>query len=685
MAEREASVKLTLDDAEYLVTMRKAGDEADKAGRKGQKAMGLFGAGIEGAKESMKGMGDMAKKAVGLVTGLAAGFSVGSALKTQVELQAHFKQLAFRVSRANGELVRHEELQHEVEAAADRTGQRTVDLAQSFDDLFTATGDSKFAADALDAIGTMATATGQDLGTLGTMADQLHTKFGVTAGELNDVFAQVFDAAQKGGPSFSEFADVASTMGAELLQAGLSGKRGLDFMLGALVETDDEFGNLGKQVKGIKQILLSLGDAKQIEGIAKALQIDPKKLLNEKDLMARMRKILSMGKKGMDALKGSMHEAEEQKALRILFTDPFEKALAEANQSGQKGKAALDAALGQFDSHMQSFGKATLKGADVQAEAVARMEDPEHRLMMAMETLERSFAKPEIIDALEDLSTYLPGVAAAFGNFMKFAVKNPMLSGALGLGGSAAFGMAKGMGGKFLESRTDEWGSFIKASAKSADAFGDKVGQAHKLGGIAMGNAIRGAAGLAAIAIAAAMAKEAIDKSFGEDASTTSDLSVAGARASSMKGSLKKQKQDADVLRAAIKAKQESQTGVSGFTQDLFGGVSTLVGADAPNMRAQNDAQIAEMQELLHRKEEQIALMSGRGGKATPGSDAKTVVGLDPKSHKETGKAVAQAMAGQVQRVEIVGGMPGAPMRGTSGGGSRGPRPPAPAQPGGGY
>jgi hypothetical protein len=153
-----------------------------------------------------------------------------------------------------------------------------------------------------------------------------------------------------------------------------------------------------------------------------------------------------------------------------------------------------------------------------------------------------------------------------------------------------------------------------------------------------------------------------------------------------MKGSLKKQQQDADALRAAIAAKKDSQTGVSGFTQDLFGGVASLVGADAPNMRAQNNAQIAEMQELLQRKEAQIAMMSGRG--ASPpaaGSDAKAIVGLDPKSHQATGKAVAQAMAGQVQRVEIVGGLPGAPMRGTSGGGSRGPRPPAPAQPGGGY
>lgn len=684
MAEREASVKLTLDDAEYVVTMRKAGDEAEKAGRKGQKAMGLFGAGIEGAKEGLKGLSGMAAKATGLVTGLAAGFSVGNAVKGAVELDAKFKQLAFTLSIANQQQINAAEIQHDVETAAARSGRRTAELADAFEELNKATGDMGFASNVLESVGEMATATHQPIETIVGLADQLHTKFGISADEMGDAMAQVFEASTKGGPAFEEFAAVASTMGAELIQAGLTGRRGLDFMLGSLVQTDDEMKNLNAQVKGVKQVLLSLGDKSQIEGIAKALQIDPKKLLNEKDLMGRMKRILGMGKKGMDALKGSMKEAEEQKALRILFTDPFEKALAEANASGVKGKAAIDSALGTLDQGIREFGQTTINGSHIQAEAQERMKDPQKRLELAMEQLERSFASPEIITAIEDLSTYLPSIAQTFGNFVKFAAKNPLLAGGLGLGASAAGGMAKGMAGSFLQSRTDQWGSFIKASAKSADDFGDKIGKAHKLGGIQMGNAMRGAGALAAIAIAGALAKEAIDASFGEDASTTGDLATAGARASSMKGGLKKQQADADALRAAIRAKRESQEGVSGFTQDLMGGIATMAGADAPNLRAQNDNQIAEMESLLRRKEEQISILKGGGGRASPGSDAKAVVGLDPKSHKETGKAVATAMAGQTLKVEIVGGLPGGTLRAGGSGGARGPRAPAPAQPGGG-
>lgn len=688
MSQREASVKLTLDDGEYVVSMRKAGDEAEKAGRKGEKGMKLFAAATKGAKDGLSSFAGTVQKATGLVTGLAAGFSVGAALKGAVELDAKFKQLAFRLSVANQQQIKSVEIQSLVERAAAKTGRRTAELADAFDELTKATGDTDFSSDVLESVGEAATATGQPIGTLVQLADQLHTKFGIAAGEMGDAFAQVFEASTKGGPAFEEFAQVSSSVGAELLQAGLTGRRGLDFMLGSLVKTDDEMKNLGSQVKGVKQVLLSLGDQNQIKAIAKTLGINPNVLLNEKDLMGRMKRVLGMGKKGLDALKGSMKEAEEQKTLRILFTDPFEKALKEANDSGKKGKAAIDSALHVLDQGMAEFGKATIDGSHIQAEAAERMQDPEMRLQVALEQLERSFSRPEIIQAIDDLSVYLPGIATTFGDFVKFAAGNPLLAGALGLGASAGLGAAKGAGTAFLENRTNQWAGFLSTSAKAADNFGEKIGAAHKLGGIEMGNAIRGAAALGAIALAAAMAKEQIDKSFGEDAKTTGDLSVAGARAGSMKGGLKKQMADADALRAAIRAKRESQGGLSGFTQDLFGGLATMADKNAPNLRAQNEGQIAEMEELLRKKEARIAQLRTPGASAggTPGDGkAKTTVAVDAKSHRDQGRATAEALAQKTLKVEVVGGGMGGPARRAGSGGSRGPTQPAPAAPGGGF
>lgn len=674
MAEREASVKLTLDDAEYIVSMRKAGDEAEKTGRKGQKAMGLFGTGIDGAKKSLQSLGDMAKKATGLVTGLAAGFSVGAALKGAIELDARFKTLAFRVQTATGEMTRAVDIQTIAEQAASRTGRTTAEMADAFDKVFSATKNLDFSVATLGAIGTTATATGESIETVATLAQQLQRKFGIAADDVGDSLAQIFEGAQQGGPAFADFASTLDVLGAELLQVGVTGKRGLGFLIGALNQADAESGGLGKQVAGLQQLFAKLGNPKTIEAMAKSMGISPKKLLNEKDALKRLDLFLKQGQKGLDTLRATFVGPDEAKALRILFTDPFEKALAEANASGKKGKAAIEQAISVLDAGIANFGKATINGADIQKQAAERMKDPQRRLELALEQLERSFASPEIIGAIEELAVHLPGLAKIFGDFVKFAAQNPLLAGALGVGASAAGGFAKQAGMQFLGDRAGQWGSLIKAQATVADNFGAKIGAAHKVGGMQVGNAIRGAGALAAIAIAGALAKEAIDQSFEEDAKTGGELAAAGASAASMTGGIKKQQADADRLRAAIRAKKESQSGVSGFTQDLFGGVASLVDENAPNLRAQNDAQIAEMEALLRKKEARIAELKAGGG-TTPVAKAP-----DPK---QQGKATADALKGGAPlRVEIVGG---GVLRGGASGGGRGPRSPAPAQPGGGF
>ncbi len=678
MAEREAAVKLTLDDAEYVVTMRKSGDEAEKAGRKGQKAMGLFGAGIKGAKGALSDLGGVAKKAVGLLGGLAAGFSVGTALQGAVLLNTRYKELAYSLSVANQKTVTAAEVQGLVEKAAGKSGRRAGELAEAFDQLNEATGDMGFSADVLESIGTTATATGKPIDTLVKLADQLHTKFGVSAAAMQDTFAQVFEASKHGGPSFEEFADVAGSVGAELLAAGMDGKKGLDFMLGSLVATDDAMKSLPAQVKGIKAVLRGLGDKGELKKIAEGLGIDPGKLVHEKDAMARLHKIFSFGQKGVKALMGAMAEGEEKTTLKVLFTDPFEKALAEANQSGLKGRKAIDAALGVLDKGIDQFGKQTITGADLQKQAAERMQDPQKRLEMALEHLQQSFAQPEIIDAIGELSKYLPQLATVFADLVKFAVKNPLLSGALGIGGTAGGGFLKSFAGELASARAKEWGSFISANATAADAFASKIGEAHKLGGMAVGNALRGAAALAGIAMAAEIGKALIEAKAAEDAKTTSDLSVSSARAGHMGGNLAREKAELAGLRQSLSAARESRSGIGGVAEDVFSGVGGLL-TGTTGAASLKDAQIQEAMRLVGEKQAHIRELEAAGG----ASDSKTTVAIDAKSHKESGKAFAQALAQQTIKVEVVGG--GAALRGTSGGGSRGPRSPAPAAPGGGY
>lgn len=709
MAEREAAIKLTLDDGQYVAAMGKAGDAAVKSAQRSERAMQMFGAGVDKASSNLKSLGATARSALGLVSGLLGGLTVGSALKGAVELDAKFKQLAFRVSTATREQVKHTDIQKLAEQAAAKTGRRTIEMADAYEQLFAATGDRDFTDNMLEQVGEAATATGQDISTLTSLADQLHTKFGVSADEMGDVFAQVFEAAQMGGPSFQEFADVASNMGAELLNAGLDGRRGLDFMLGSLVKTDDAMGNLQKQVKGVKQILLSLGDQAQITSIAKVLHIDPKKLLNEKDLMGRMRRILGMGKKGLDALKGSMKEAEEQKVLKILFTDPFEQALKEANDSGMKGKAAIDKALGVLDGQLAELGKSAINGSHLQKEAQDRLQDPQRRLEAALDQLQLAFGDPRIIGAIEDLSKYLPKIADVFGKFMQFAVKNPLLAGTLLVGGKAGSGFLEGIlseaiteaftgggdeGRRKGAGKMGGGGGGRKASAKDmaeglADAVEDEIDEGGKRGASKLATVLRLAAVGAAAAFVYELGKEQIDRVFTDKAEATGNLAVVGAQASSMRGTnIEKHKADAEALRAAI-AKARSEQG--GFVSTLFGSMAHGAGADVdamgnpigtvdasrsgmPDLEGTMQKQIDENEALLAQKEALISKLE---------SEQKAEQDVQANA-----KAIALAMKSGVPMPVNVQNLPtgsGAPPAKSGGGGSRGVKRPSAQAPGGGY
>lgn len=695
MSEREASVKLTLDDGQYLVSMRRVGDEGEKAGKKGHKSMTLFGQGVHGATHAVHGLHKSLETVTELVTGLAAGFSLEEALKTTVELDAKFKHLAFRISNANGEMVSAHELQEMVEQSAAKAGRRTVEMADAFEKLVKATGNSKFAEESLTAIGVTATATGESVETLTHLAEQLHEKFQVGGAQMADVLAQVVDASMHGGPQLDQFAEVAGNMGEELETAGLDGQRGLNFMIGSLLQLKSHVGSLPKAVKGVKGLLAELGDKTKISDVAKHAQIDPAKLLKEKDLIARLKMILGRGKLGVDALQNSLHNTDQKQALQHIFIDPFQAALIKATESGKKGKGALDAAIEMLGEDIDKMGQTALDASDLQREANERMQDPQMQLQHAMEELEKAFAQPEIISAINDLSLYLPKAAGALASFVKFAVQHPLLAGGAVVGAKAGMGftgaIAEALIHKGMHAASHGAGKGFRAlggmvadtdTMKAATAWSKTIEGAHVAGGMKVGNLIQGAGALAGIAIAGAMAAEWIKHSADESGHATGDLAAAGAVASSNRGNWRQQQEAADELRDAIERKKESRSGASGLMEDVFGGIGKWVEPGLKSSGEQGDEQIKEMEELLRQKEEHIAELKKKDIERVHPGEGKG----EGSDHRAAGKAVADALkAGAPVRVHIdnlgsFGGMPAA-----GGNGSRGPTRPAAPHHGGGY
>jgi|SRR6188768_986001 len=439
---REAAVRLTLSNAQFITSIKRAGDVVQDVSHKGKRGMDAFGASADRVKGKIAALGNTTRTAMKYAFSLGGAFTVGNALRGAVQLQRSYRQIAFGVREANGQMLKAADVQKLVERTAASTGNKNEDMAQSFRDLVDATGDLDFSRKVLGAVGTTATATAFELGTVGTLADQLHTKFGVSAEAMLDTMAQVFDASKQGGPKFNEYAEAIGAVGAELLAAGVTGKKGLDFMLGALVATDDPLRSVPKQVAGLTKVLRGLSENSELKKLAANLGIDSKKLINEKDAIARLRRIFSMGKKGADALLAPMHQGEEKTTMEVLFTNPFKKALAEAEATGLKGQAAIDAALVTFDKGLAAFGKAGMDGAELARRADEERRSPEGQLTAALNRLSTAFAQPPIIKAIDDLAVHLPKLAELVADFIGFAAAHPLIAGAGAIGGNVLTGMA---------------------------------------------------------------------------------------------------------------------------------------------------------------------------------------------------------------------------------------------------
>jgi hypothetical protein len=690
--ERPASIKLTLDAGEYLVELKKVGEQNKKTSDDGQRKFKAMGAGIDAAKRSLGGMLDTAKQGIRTLATLGGAFTVGQSVKGAVELQAQYRQLAFNASEATGSLITAKDVQLTVDRVAAKTTRTNEELTKSYVELFQATGDLEFSGRAIASIGTVATATGKNVDTLTGLAGTLNEKFGVTAATLDDAFATIIGNTDKGGVKLTELAEVGDQLGANLLQAGLRGERGLRFLLGSLNKVEGEMGGMARASKGVGQILLNLGKGSELKAMAKDLGLDPKKLINEKDAIARLMKILSFGKKGLDTLKANFVGPEEQKALRLLFTDPFESALQRAKDSGLKGKDAIEQAMRVLEGQIADFGKSTTTAKSLQEQAAKEAKEPTAALRQALNTLNVAFAQPEMIQAVNDLAKMLPGLAKALGNLLSFAAKHPLLatSGAIGIKAGASFVGA-------IASQMTQ--TIVEAHIKGATKAGDKILSKLMSGGKGgVGGSIGGAAGLAfkAAAVLAAgaigfeignaIAPHIIDPLVNKDLKKTRDVeggTEAAIAGSGGRGSTSMLLEKQRKLQAAIDAERNAKLG-----SGVMDGMISMAGG--PDVEKMSQDRIARAEQALAALK--LRILQGEGDRfgqpraaAKPTADAAAPrkVSLDSGAPRAIAGALVDGLSGKTLTVRLERGSGGIVAQPRSAGG-HGPRPQPPAQPGGG-
>lgn len=665
-----STLRISLDDGEFLIDLRKVKESLKDTSESGTKGFSKLGKGIEGAKGAAKALGGTLKKVVGTVGALGGAFSAMEGTKKAIELDATYRRLAFSISVATKEQTTAADVQRDVTQAAGNTTRTSEEMAEAFREVFGATKDLQFARDVLETIGRTATASGAEVATVAELAQKMQRKFSVSAAEMEQAMTQVFEQAQQGGPSFEQMSEVMDEVGAALIGAGLDGKKGLDFMLGALNATDGQMASLGAQVSGLKNLMVKLGDPNAVKAIGEAAGLSSKELFNEKDVLSRLKRIMSQGQKGLDALRVTLAGPEERDALRILFTDPFEKALQKAQASGLRGRDAIERSMRVLEGQIDQFGKGTLTVAQMQEQAAKEAQSPTANFRQAMESLTQAMAQPEIIAGINDLSKHLPDLAKAFGNVMSFAARNPILAGALGIGGRVGAGFFAGAAREAGKELVAKFGDQAKKAAV------DFAGSASKELVKAAGGPFGKVAGVAIAGAVALAVKEEIDKAFNESGKQQREEVLAAVAGGPPRSEKERQAQ----LKRARSALSELEKG-SGFFDTIMGG---LTGTREQQVN-QDINRMIMLDERIAKLEGMGPIGTDAGGSeslvvAAPAAKAPSKVGLDSQAPHLIAKAIANELKGTTLSVAMSthGGVPAQAI------GGRGPRMMPAVQQGGG-
>jgi len=489
---REASVRLVLDNGQYVVAIRQAGDATEKEQKKASKAAQMWGAGLSRVGDQAKAVGEHIKRAASLAVTFGGAFSFGAALHSVVALETSYKNLAFAIRAGTGQQTSFRQLMHDGNAIATRWGRSNDEVAQSVRALYDEVGDVNFAKAGAEQVAKAATATGASMQSLTGIAGVLNEKFNVTAEQLPDALATVVSLGNRGGASIEDMGEKLGILGAAARQAGIEGKNGLGQVVGLLNVADNATGSFKKSLAAVTGLLETLGDPEKAKKLEKSLGISLRdaKGSTRADALQRIMSKTGGKREALEKVFGG-----EQAKLMIELGRTYSKAFdSTAGDIKTRTKAATDA----FNAALAEAGKSQLTAADLDAQAKQRLEDPQRKLQAALNKLEEAMGSPEIIDALNKLAQQLPALANVISKVIGWVAQNPGLAagGAAGAMVGKAFlgGALEKAGGSFAEKAFGGAAATTAGGRFAAAAFGPAViGVAALAIGMAIGNAVQDA------------------------------------------------------------------------------------------------------------------------------------------------------------------------------------------------
>jgi hypothetical protein len=489
MATRQAAIRLTLNSSSFQAEMRSLTGRAAASGRMMGRAMSApLSAGLNSAKRSLADFGSSLKTTIKSYGTLAGTIATGLLTKNALELQGVYRNLAFDVAKLNGEAMTWQDVQKDVDTATEATGQRARDMANAFGDVYRATGDLDFTRQTLEAIGTAATASGEETSNYATAAQMMMRKFDIAARDVPDAMAAITQQVNSGALGLDGLNNRFGMLAGEAKEAGMTGVGGMTELLGLFRQLDS---NLGEKLT--PALTLMFQTMKSGSTYAKAFGKVGVDFKPDESFREKFKKLLS----GKGRILAEATFTGASRTAFDLLAKPFDKALKEAQEKGLKKAAAVDTALKAIDEAFHEASKTTWDYAELQRRAQKRMaDDPSVKMRMALNRLERAFSQPKMINAIEKLADKLPILADKLADFVDWAVDNPwkavgavagakVAGPAIGAAAGTAGAMAlKSIGAKLVGGAAAGAGAGTAATGAAGAATGAAGTSA---GGIALG------------------------------------------------------------------------------------------------------------------------------------------------------------------------------------------------------
>lgn len=446
MATNEAKIVVNIERGAFKSSLKGMESDVAASGKRMKTALSSsLSAGLGNVKNSMKGMLSGIGGHMKTLATFGGAIGAGMLVKDALHLQTLYRNIAYNINKIPGQAMKWQDVQAAVDRSVEKTGAKAEDMARTFDFLFKEIGDVDVAKNSLEAIGTIATATGGSVDDLAEVVRLAVEKFNIGTDRLPDALANFESLTGIGGKGIDELGRRFGMMAGAAADAGFTGEEGMRGVLGLLMQVDNAIGERAEPaIKRMFEVLRHGGT--DIESIEKKMG---RKFNVGEDARERMKAILAKGGPAraelMKKLTGDAYLAFKQ--IAPAFDTALEKALA----SGKSQTEATTMALEAFDRSILGSKEQLRSFEDNAKEAARRLkDDPALQLQKAMNKLQKVMTSPQALASIKKLMDVLPPLAENMAKLLGFILDHPLIAGGAAVVGKGGASFASGYLGNML-------------------------------------------------------------------------------------------------------------------------------------------------------------------------------------------------------------------------------------------